>query len=650
MVRIKRALHCMFLSITGLVAALCTLHLLYFFSRGPPLVAAPAISKLRGFLVDTPACKIPDLDPFDPSIAEGVKRKGKISCVGRPSVTYVDGTILRINRTFIEKELKGDFSHCRYQAVTREGLHTDFAFAYADLSDEFDSDIEVKDEFIRIYCYSRSEGVISTTFHAFILPREDVETRCHARLKKHVRSVAPREVLSVQMVGVDSVSRLNFMRQMPRTRDYLLNHLHAVEMLGYNKVADNTFVNVVPMMAGRFVEELPWNESVSHSTPFDSYPFIWKNFSRAGYRTLYAEDAPKIAIFVYQKEGFHEPPADYYNRALSLAMEKHGSVWNHHHHCVANMLETRMMLNYVTDFSRQFKVKPHFGFTFITRLTHDDVNDAGAADEPHLDFLRMFKAEGHLENTVLIYYSDHGNRFGKMRSTYVGKAEERLPFLFLVFPAWFRSRYPELYANLQLNSHRLTTPFDVHETLKDILYFDGKDRPANVSERGISLFREIPERRSCAHAHILPHWCMCLKRKALSLTSKVVRKTARELVRKINSFLKYEFDLCAKLKLKTIHGAEQMIANDDVLRFEESLHDVINRTVRFGDRSEAVVIYQLTLETEPGNALFEGTVRYDEYLDSFALAGDISRINAYGTQSDCIDKFTLKKFCYCKPG
>ena len=649
MARLRRLLHCGFLSLTSFVATMCVLHLLYFFSRPPRWVASPVTLKSRGFLVDTPACKIPDLDPFDPSIVDSVRRTGRISCLGRPSVTYVDGTILRINRTYIEKELQGDFSHCRYQSVTRDGLRSDFAFAYSGLGERFDTDIEMKDEFIRIYCYSRSDGIISTTFHAFILPKEDVERRCHLKLRNHLKRVHPKELLNVQMIGVDSVSRLNFMRQMPKTRSFLLNELNAVEMLGYNKVADNTFVNIVPMLAGRFAEELPWNESMKH-VPFDDYGFIWKNFSRAGYRTLYAEDAPKIAIFVFQKKGFRDPPSDYYNRALALAMEKHTSVWNHHHHCVANMLETEMLLNYLTDFSRQFQRKPHFGFTFITRLTHDNINDAGAADEPHLDFLRRFQAEGHLNNTVLIYFSDHGNRFGEMRNTYVGKAEERLPFLFLIFPDWFQSRYPQLYVNLRVNARRLTTPFDVFETLKDIIYFDGKDRPANLTHRGISLFREIPEMRNCGHAHILPHWCMCMKRRRLSLTSGIVRKTARELVRKINSFLAHDFHVCAKLSLKAIHGAEQMAANEDVLRFQQSIHDVINRTVQFGSRSDSVVIYQLTIETKPGNALFEGTMRYDEYQDSFALAGDISRINAYGTQSECINSFKLKKFCYCVPG
>lgn len=646
MFRLRRVFHIGFLVSVVLTASMCIVHVVFSFSRHQRYVGSVDLLMSRGFLVDTSACKIPDLDPFDPSIVQSVRVRGKISCLGKRAVTYVDGTILRLNRTRIEQELRGDFKHCRYQPIAREPLHSDFAFAYGELGDKFDHDIEVHDEFMRIYCYSLSEGIISTTFHAFILPKEELERRCHLRLRNHVRKNRPSEVLNVQMIGVDSVSRLNFMRQMPRTREFLLGELQAVEMMGYNKVADNTFVNIVPMMTGHFVEELPWDESMI-KTPFDNFTFIWKNFSQAGYRTLYAEDAPKIAIFVYQKEGFHEAPADYYNRALALAMETHSSVWNHKHHCVADQLETDMLLHYVTDFSRQFRAKPHFGFTFITRLTHDNVNDAGAADEPHLNFLKTFRAEGHLNNTVLIYYSDHGNRFGEMRNTYVGKAEERLPFLFLVFPDWFPSRYPGLYKNLRINSNRLTTPFDVYETLKDVLYFDGKAKEYFLKDRGISLFSQIPEERSCSHAHILPHWCMCMQRRRLSLTDSVVRKTAKQLVDKINTYLAAYIDMCAKLRLLAILTAEQMVANDNVLRFQESLHDVINRTVRYGNRSDPVVIYQLTVRTEPGGALFEGTVRYDETTDDITLAGDISRINEYGTQSECINNFTLKKFCYC---
>lgn len=52
------------------------------------------------------------------------------------------------------------------------------------------------------------------------------------------------------MIGLDSVSRLNFHRQFPTTYKILRERLAAYEMYGYNKVRDNTFVNLVPMFLG----------------------------------------------------------------------------------------------------------------------------------------------------------------------------------------------------------------------------------------------------------------------------------------------------------------------------------------------------------------------------------------------------------------
>jgi len=42
------------------------------------------------------------------------------------------------------------------------------------------------------------------------------------------------------VLGVDSVSRLNFARHMPLTRRFLLQELGAVELAGFNKVSQQT--------------------------------------------------------------------------------------------------------------------------------------------------------------------------------------------------------------------------------------------------------------------------------------------------------------------------------------------------------------------------------------------------------------------------
>ena len=93
-----------------------------------------------------------------------------------------------------------------------------------------------------------------------------------------------------------------------------------------------------------------------------------------------------------------------------------------------------------------------------------------------------------------------------MRASEQGKFEERLPFLAVRIPRWFSERYPHAATNLRLNSGRLTSPFDVHETLMDVLDMKRPRDRTDGPPRGYSLFQEIPDNRTCADADIDPHW------------------------------------------------------------------------------------------------------------------------------------------------
>lgn len=45
--------------------------------------------------------------------------------------------------------------------------------------------------------------------------------------------------------------------------------------------------------------------------------------------------------------GFYRPPADYYFRPFSLAMEAESHMWHNNYHCFGEHLETEINLNYV---------------------------------------------------------------------------------------------------------------------------------------------------------------------------------------------------------------------------------------------------------------------------------------------------------------
>ena len=58
---------------------------------------------------------------------------------------------------------------------------------------------------------------------------------------------------------------------------------------------------------------------------------------------------------------------------------------------------------------------PFFSYNFLVRLTHDNPQRASAGDLLYEKFFRSLHATGALNTTVLVFFSDHGPRFGPLR-------------------------------------------------------------------------------------------------------------------------------------------------------------------------------------------------------------------------------------------
>ncbi|XP_014661548.1 PREDICTED: uncharacterized protein LOC106804739 isoform X3 [Priapulus caudatus] len=598
-----------------------------------------------GYLVNTPGCTIIDVDPFDKSLHPFLtQRAKKITCESPlPRMTYSDGNVLHFNTS---AEVRGArFMRCNFSAIFREEYQENEDIVYKGNTVQLADKAVIRDDFINVQCFDIYDRLKYENFHSFIQVKPDVERRCAL----NSASANSNERVNVILLGIDSVSRLAFHRQMPRTLRFLENEMGAFEMKGYNKVEDNTFVNLVPMLSGKFVDELPWDERDSRK-PFDDYRFIWKDFEERGYRTLFAEDVGEAATFNYMRAGFRKQPTDYYHRPLSLAVEQSVVFQHSDKNCVGARTETEIMLAWLLEYAREFRDKSHLAVAWISRLSHDTPHLLHAVDRYYRDFFANLKKSGALENTAVVLLSDHGLRYGDILETYVGKLEERLPFCFVALPERLRRKYPRVVHNLQTNTRRLTTPFDIHETLLNLLHFDGNTRRHDVGERAMSLFNTIPEERTCENAGIAPHWCTCQVHTSVSVTAPAVVRGSELVITALNALLYPHVDKCVRLRLARVKDGMMSRVNDaalSLIKDERMENDIKDKKLKFGNRTVTMVDYLLTVQATPGGGLFEATVRHNEEADTFEVMGDISRINSYKGQSDCIELPSLQRYCFC---
>ncbi|KAL1451470.1 hypothetical protein WDU94_005846 [Cyamophila willieti] len=368
------------------------------------------------------------------------------------------------------------------------------------------------------------------------------------------------EDLSLLIIGIDSISRLNMIRTMPKTRKFLAEK-EWFELEGYNKVGENTFPNLIPLLTGRSAEELFELCFPDYSKSyFDPCPFIWRDLNRKGYITSYAEDIYDVSTFNYHKKGFREPPTDYYLRPLFAAGEtkfKTSNMDTFKNWCVGSNSESEVILSYTREFISHFSSYSYFKFIWMNAFSHNDLNSPSRMDDKIAAFLASLNYTA-LENTAIVFLSDHGMRFGEIRQTYSGWFEERLPFIFFYLPEWYQKKYPRKISNLRTNKNRLTNPYDVYHTLNDLTRLTNRSTCGNCR----SLLEPISENRSCSDIGISQHWCTCTEMINLSKDDSRGTAVANFVIESLHSmFEKHKTSVlpnyhCANLTLHNVHSLQ----------------------------------------------------------------------------------------------
>lgn len=424
-----------------------------------------------------------------------------------------------------------------------------------------------------------------------------------------------KDRLNVLLVMIDSTSRINSLRYLSKTRQYLIDTLGAVEMLGYNKLADNTLVNMVPFLTGDYYENQPCLKS-KHGV--DNCSFIWQHFSESGYLTHFGEDWHWAATFHYSLKGFKRQPTDYDDRPFHVANEK--SSKSMMDTCFHGKSSSETLHQRIFDLAYNLRNEHYFSLSTHSRMTHNYLEGLRNLDNMTLNTFKKLYENNLLNNTFLAFFGDHGMRFGKVRMTFIGQLEERLPMMFIYVPEWFKTKYSSLFNNLITNSRRLTTHFDMFSTLLHLINLKNE----RTHKYGISLFHEIPRERSCENAGVRPHWCTCNYHLSATDNSTTRKHLASVFIKHLDTLLKNHTHKCSKLYLKSIISSIKLLS----------------RNIKYTE-------HRVVIKAEPGDGIFEATLRCNGNCSTYNVIGDVSRVNTYGTSTNCVKDNTLRKICHC---
>ncbi|EDV91118.1 GH17275 [Drosophila grimshawi] len=438
---------------------------------------------------------------------------------------------------------------------------------------------------------------------------------------------------SVLLWGIDSMSRMNFERTMPLMFKYLREE-NWFELRGYNKIDDNTFPNLMAVLTGYNL-----TRSMSVCRPndvggLDDCPFQWKSFKAQGYVTAYAEDWSEYSTFNFNFKGFHKPPTDYYARPLILAVERELPKINDMNipYCVGRRHFAEYIYDAAIQFTEVYRNQSTFGMFWTNSFSHNNFMLPSSMDTRMLEYMRTLSESGVLEKSIVIFFSDHGMRFGQLRALKTGFLEERMPIMYISLPRWFKNKYPEFVHSLQLNQNRLTSPYDIYATLKHILQLDTPlndlPRPEGCP-RCHSLFHEVTETRDCREAGIADFWCTCQELGEISKSEPKARMMAEQLVEATNNYLsdKKLSDICQKLQLNKIELVQRQM-------------------VQGSNESE---FYVVRYETKQAWAIFEAWAQWNNATQKISTSVTrISRLTSYRQHSGCVRDAVAKKYCICR--
>ena len=230
----------------------------------------------KGYLVDTPGCRIERVLPFDDRYEETKKFFEKVEPLkcntGSNALTIFENGVLIFDQHLKETKFK-DVAKCSYRSFVWERKNKNGVTWGREIVLSLDEPNAINEDFFLVECKSAHGKVLYRNKYKQII-------------KKIMESGDPfperhsgHNKMNVLILGVDSISRNTFLRNAPELDSYIRENLGGIMMEGFNKVGDNTAVNIYSMVTGR---EFYSDWSTLMFSTWDNLGWIWQKYAKQG--------------------------------------------------------------------------------------------------------------------------------------------------------------------------------------------------------------------------------------------------------------------------------------------------------------------------------------------------------------------------------
>ena len=337
-------------------------------------------------------------------------------------------------------------------------------------------------------------------------------------------------VKNILMIYVDSISRQHFIRKMKKTSNFIEKYIKetgtiqeeetnsdSANLLAYQFLKYHAFIyftqpNTNPMFYG---ESMVHNNGTHIIKHFHDKGFITGQANNICTRELYdiedgyiknlnwePFDHENIAMFC--DPNYFSPNNPYTPYMGPYSIKKR---------CLYGKDTFEYVLEYGEEFWKTYPNNKKF-----LRLAFQDAHEgtgevARYLDDKLSDFLENFENRGWLDNTAIIFVSDHGNNmigFYNIFNVEDFVLEKTLASLFIMLPSSVANKYQnQIYENEQV----MITPYDIYDTLLHLI--DEKEESEYYSRFGSSLLKRIKNsgERNCDtyKLDLSDIWCRCKK-------------------------------------------------------------------------------------------------------------------------------------------